>query len=110
MKAVILSSPIVIGSGLFAVKEITQAEALYWVDFHKPENFVGHETVRLVGVEPAKERKTCTGYDMALSITTKQRLEQWREYSVEELEELGANYVLIVKVDAVLDVEVFSGE
>lgn len=96
---VIISSPLLLEEGLFEIKKISLDEAKKWVQENAPENFVGHSTVKVLGIEPAKERKTCQGYDEALAIKPNTRLEFGKEYSVEEILEIGVTIFLIKKVD-----------
>jgi len=98
MKAVILSSPILLEEGNFKFYEIEFNEAKKFIKHNDPENFSGHQTTKILGVEPSTERKTCTGYDIALVIQPIGRLEFGREYSVEEIEEIGVNFMIIHKI------------
>jgi hypothetical protein len=95
---VILSSPILIEDGTFTRKTITQREAQDWVDKNRPLNFSGHQTTKILGVEPAATREITKSYDEALIISPQDRLEFGREYTKEEIEEIGVTFVLIEKV------------
>ena len=85
---VILSSPLIIGEGRYDVKKITVAEAKELLADGNWKNFCGHQTVRVLGVEPAEKREICKGYRTAISISPNGRLER-REYTLEEIEEIG---------------------
>lgn len=98
-KSVILSTKLMIGEGVFESKKISQKEAQKWVKSHNPENFCGHATVKILGLEPEKSRKQCTGYDQALCLAAKSRLEFGKEYSIEEIQEIGVSFSLISKID-----------
>jgi len=95
---VVLSSPILLEDGTFKRETITLEEAQEWVDVHEPTIFSGHETVRVIGLEPAKERRTCERFDEALVLQPKERLEYGREYMVDEIEEIGVTPILVTKV------------
>lgn len=97
MKRVILSTKLIIGDGTFEAKTITEAEAQAWVQSGEVENFCGHETTKVLGLEPDKSRRQCEGYDEALALSAKQRLEFGREYSMEEIKEIGVIFTLIKK-------------
>lgn len=98
MKAVILSTKLILEEGIFEAKEISQEEAQAWVNENHPENFCGHATVKLLGLEPETSRKQCTGYDQALCLAAKSRLEFGKEYSLEEIQEIGVEITLISKI------------
>jgi len=55
------------------------------------EIYTQHETVKLLGLEPAKERKvfTPTGNELQIWLKPKGRLEFGREYTLEELQQIG---------------------
>jgi hypothetical protein len=94
---VILSSPILVEDGDFNRRTITQTEAAAWVDQNGPVNFSGHQTVKILGVEPAATRRDTVSYDEALIISPRQRLEFGREYTVDEIKAIGVSFVLITK-------------
>lgn len=96
-KAVILSAPILIGEGIFKAKILTQAEAQAWVDEKAPQNFCGHETTRVLNVEPMKGRDQCLSYTEALVISPEARLEFGREYTKDEIMKIGVKFTLIRK-------------
>lgn len=96
MKKVILSTPLLLEEGLFDCKKITLGEAIDWLD-QRVENYCGHESVKILGLSPDKSRRECIGYDMALVIKPRARLEFGREYTVEEIEKIGVDFVMITK-------------
>jgi len=98
VKRVILSTKLIIGSGTFQAEEITQGQAQDWLSQGLVENFCGHETVRILGLEPDKSRRQCDGYDEALAINAKSRLEFGREYSIKEIQAIGVEFTLIRRV------------
>ena len=93
---VILSSPIMVCNGTYSRYTLDKTQALAWVKENEPVVFSAHQTVKVLGLEPAKGRETCHGYSEALILQPKGRLEFGREYSVEEIEAVGLNYILIV--------------
>ncbi len=99
LRCVVLSSPILLEDGEFKRQTITLSEAREWVEVQEPEIFTNHETVKILGLEPAKERKTCEGYDEALVLQPVHRLEFGREYTRQEIEEIGVTAILISKID-----------
>ena len=95
-KTVILSSPVLLEDGMFRRREISRREARRRA--RRAENFSPHPTVRLLGVAPAASRRTCDGYDVAIVAKPKGRLEFGRQYSLAEIEEIGATFLLIEKL------------
>lgn len=95
---VILSSPILVEDGTFVRKTISRKKAQKWVDENEPVNFCGHQTVKMLGVAPAATRANALYYDEALIIVPSERIEFGREYTKEELEAIGVEFVLIAKV------------
>ena len=95
MEKVILSAPIIIGTGTFSVRHISAEEAMEFAA--GAVNYCGHQTVKMVGINPAASRRDCTGYDQALIVSPKERLEFGREYTKEEIEEIGVDYILIYR-------------
>lgn len=85
---VILSTALLLEDGGYKRQTISMSEAVAWVAEHQPENFCGHATVKLLGLEPAP-RKSCKGYSQALCVRPKTRLEFGRDYSLSELQDLG---------------------
>lgn len=104
MNRVILSSKIIIGDGTFETRLITEAQAQEWLKDGPFQNFSGHETVRILGLKPDKSRKTCDGYDQALVIVAKARLEFGREYSLSEIKKIGMEFSLISRIVSVQDI------
>lgn len=96
-KLAILSSPLLMEEGDFSCYKISLAQAEDIVNIYKQdlENFSGHETVKILGLEPDKSRKECQGYEKALVIKPLKRLEFGKEYSVEEILEIGVEILLI---------------
>lgn len=92
---VILSTPLLVETGDFRMEEISLDQARQLAE--GATNFVGHSTVKLLGIEPAKDRGVCETYDKAIVIKPAGRLEFGREYSVEEIEEIGYTIFLISK-------------
>lgn len=97
MSNVILSSPMMLECGDFTMEQITLNDARTWVLVNKPTNYVGHATVRVLGLEPATSREVCTGYERALVLKVNGRLDFGREYTSEEIEEIGVTCYLITK-------------
>ena len=97
---IVLSSPLILEDGNFEAKTITLNEAIELVNLKgvKVENFCAHQTVKLLGLNPAKVRKDCSGYDLALVLKPKKRLPFGVELTVEEIEEIGVTVVLIRKI------------
>lgn len=104
MNRVILSTALLIGEGVFEAKTLTLDEAKTWLNAGPVENFCGHETVKILGLDPATERKTCQGYDEALCLGAKSRLEFRREYTVQEIALIGINITLIKRVPTINDI------
>lgn len=96
---VILSTPMLLTTGLFRMEEITLEEAKAWVVANNPTNFVGHQTVKVLGLEPATSRDVCSGYDQALSLKVNGRIEFGKEYTVDEILEVGVICFLITNQD-----------
>lgn len=92
-KTIVLSAPIMIGVGRYEMHKISLSDALELIEYAQErnhfENFCGHETVRILGLEPVKERKTCEYYRDALVVVPSKRLEFGKEYSISEIEEIG---------------------
>ncbi|WP_028492747.1 hypothetical protein [Thioalkalivibrio sp. ALE19] len=97
-RRVILSTPMLLEEGEFAMREISLGQARAWVQENAPTNFCGHETVKVVGVEPAAGRGSCEGFDEALCLKPAGRLEFGKEYTVQEILDIGVTPLLISKV------------
>lgn len=105
MVRVILSSPILIldkDEAQFHARRLSLGEARAWVEAATEdgsiENYCGHETVKILGLEPAQDRRNCDYYDVALCASAKERLEFGREYTIEEIEEIGVDFLLIQRI------------
>jgi hypothetical protein len=97
---VILSTTILLEEGVFKSQKITQEAALNWVEENKPTCYSNHQTVKLVGINPESvERIECTGYTQALVLKPLKRLVYGVEYSLEEIKDIGVEYVLVSKMD-----------
>jgi hypothetical protein len=96
-RRVILSTALILEEGTFEAKTLSLEEAQEWVD-DDVENYCGHQTVKLLGLKPDTERRQCDGYDEALCLRAKERLEFGREYSIEEIRKIGVEITLIKKV------------
>lgn len=97
MKA-ILSSSIVFEAGVFEVERWTLHEAREWVKKNNPTCFSTHDTVRVLGVEPAKSRLACNSYVEALCVKPNERLDFAKQYTISEIEEIGVKCFYIRKV------------
>lgn len=96
---VILSTPMLLTEGTFEMKEISLEEAKAWVAEYNPVNYVGHQTVKVLGLEPATSRDACTGYAQALSLKVNGRVEFGKEYSVEDIMSIGVSCFLITDIN-----------
>lgn len=92
---VVLSTPLLIGEGTFRNQGVSLEQARHWCEKHSPQVFTQHETVKVLGIEPAAERKSCTGYDEALVVVPAKRLEFGREYTLAEIEEIGVTIQIV---------------
>ena len=99
MNNVILSTTLLLEAGTFQNKTISMAEAIEWVNTHNPINFCGHETVKVLGLEPTKTRDVCGGYNQALCLKPNGRMEFGREYSVQEILDVGVSFNLITRIE-----------
>lgn len=97
MKKVILSTSLLIETGLFTMTNISLEEANIWND-STVKNFCGHQTVKLLGLEPSTNREACTSYDEALCFKPKTRLVFGQEYSLKEILKIGVDIYLIKKI------------
>ncbi|MFW0837690.1 MAG: hypothetical protein ACKKL5_01690 [Candidatus Komeilibacteria bacterium] len=95
-RKVILSTTMLLECGNWQMRRIDldQAKAFAQV----AENFVGHDTVRLLGIEPVTERHVCKGYDEALVIKVRGRLSGYCEHSLEEIKAQGYDIFLITRL------------
>jgi hypothetical protein len=94
----ILSSSIIFEPGIFKVSNLTIPEAKEWVKNNNPTCFSTHDTVKILGVTPAKSRLACNSYVEALCLKPNQRLDFHREYSLAEMEEIGVTIFLIKRM------------
>ena len=97
MKTVILSTALILQEGRFIAENITIEEASQWVKENNPKNYCGHATTLAVGIEPSKTRDICIEYDQALVLKPIGRLEFGREYTLQEVVEIGVQPMLISK-------------
>jgi len=97
MKA-ILSTTLIIGEGTFTAKKISFEQAISWVSGNDFNNFCGHQTTKILGIQPAESREQCQGYVEALCLAPKGRLKFGREYSIDEIIEIGVDFTLITKI------------
>ena len=93
----ILSSTILLEDGTFHRAEITLTQAKTLINAFDTTNYTQHYSCALLGVEPAKERVTCESYDVAIVVKPNTRLQYGREYTVEEIEDIGYKIVVIWK-------------
>ena len=96
MKA-ILSSSIIFETGTFEVKRLCLAQAKTWVEENNPVCYSTHDTVKVLGVEPSKTRLACNSYDEALCLKPLNRLDFKKQYSIQEILEVGVKIFLIKK-------------
>ncbi len=94
---VVLSTSLLLEEGNFRCKNLSLEEATKWVEENNPQNFCGHQTCKVVGLEPATSREQCLGYTEALCLSANGRLEFGKEYSVEEVLEAGVSFKLVTK-------------
>jgi hypothetical protein len=98
MTHVILASPMLLEEGTFTMRSLSLDEAREWVKTHSPKNFVGHSTVKVLGLEPTTDRAVCEGFIEALTLKPHGRLEFGKEYSVDDILSIGITPFLISKV------------
>lgn len=98
MIRVVLSNNKIIGRGTFQAEEISDAEALSWLEKGRVANYCRQETVRLLGLDPKQALPHCEGYDEALCLVAKSRLGFGQEYSVEEIRAVGVRFTLVKRV------------
>jgi hypothetical protein len=98
-KRVILSAFLPAPGGMVFYK-LTDEQARKWLSLGDYENFVQHETVRIIGIEPAVERlETSPDWGQALVIRSPHRLEPRREYTQAEFEAMGYEIWLALRFD-----------
>jgi hypothetical protein len=81
--------------GVYRRRTISLEEAVEWVTSRSPKNFCGHQTVKILGIEPSTSREACQGFSEALCLKPKGRLEFGKEYSLAEIEAVGVEFVLL---------------
>ena len=95
---VILSTPMILEEGDFNCQFISIQRAKEWVkEANDVVNFVTHSTVRVLDIEPATSRDVCEGYEQALVLKVLGRVEFGREYTAEEILNIGVQPMLITK-------------
>ena len=99
MDLVILSTTMLIDEGNYVMEELHLGVAREWVRRNHPVNFSAHQTVKLLDIEPATSREQCKTYDQALVLKPASRLEFGKEYSLEEIEQIGVTAYLISRTD-----------
>jgi hypothetical protein len=95
---VILSTALILENGDFNCRSITLDQAIEFVKLNNPVNFCSHQTVKVLNIEPAVSRETCKSYDIALCLKPKGRIEFGKEYTVDEIMEIGVYFQLITKL------------
>jgi hypothetical protein len=90
---VILSTSMLFEEGFFKMERVELSDAKEFAKTAK--EFAGHSTVRVLDIEPCLGREVCDGFDNALVIKVRGRVEFGREYSREEIEEIGFDIYLI---------------
>jgi hypothetical protein len=91
MKVVILSAFIPYES-VFSIRRISREEAIKIINkADKVDIYTQHETIKILGLSPAKERAMYIPErgDVQIWIKPHKRLEPGREYTLEEIEEIG---------------------
>ena len=96
---VILSAPLVLEEGTFAVRRVSLAQAKRWIRENRPTNYCGHQSVRLLGVNPSRARESCPGYTEAVALKVRRRLAFGREYSEDEITAADIDIFLITRTD-----------
>jgi hypothetical protein len=92
---VILSTPLLLTDGLFRRRTISLEEAVEWIAKSNPKNFCGHQTVKILGLEPSTSREACQGFSEALCLKPKGRLDFGKEYTLSEIQAVGVEFVLL---------------
>lgn len=94
---VILSTPLLLETGSFDMMRMTIDQAREWVRLNNPRVYTNHQTIKVLGLEPSTSREPCLGYDRALCLKPMDRLEFGKEYTVEEILQIGVQPLLIIK-------------
>lgn len=108
MKKVILSTPLLLEEGIFKMSKISLEEARNFAK--EAKNYVGHSTVKILGIEPSSLRETCTSYDEAIILKINGRLDFGKEYSLEEIEEIGYTIFKISEISEKIEEFISSVE
>ena len=99
---VILSSPLLLTAGTFKSETISLTEAIIWVNDNNPTCYSAHATVGLLGIDATSvPRNDCESYRQALILKPNKRLEFCKEYSLDEIAEIGVTCMLITNLDYV---------
>jgi len=91
MKVVIVSAFIPC-EGIYEIKRISKDEAIDLINKNELAGiYTNHQTIKILGLEPCQGRPIFNpnGDEIQLWIKPKGRLEFGREYSIEEIEEIG---------------------
>jgi hypothetical protein len=106
MKLTILSVPMIFPQTAVLSTAITLNEARELVaDAEEVINYCGHSTMLALGIEPATTRDQCESYTDALVLKPNARLEFGREYSVEEIMDIGVTAVHLRTLTPLFDKE-----
>lgn len=97
-KIAVLPSPILLEEGEFRNSKISLETATELIDKHGYTNYSGHQTVKILGIEPSKTRSECLGYKYAIIIKPNPRLQFGLEYTVEQIKKIGYAIYLIEKI------------
>jgi len=96
----ILSTPMLLTTGTFKSEIISLTEAIIWTKMYNPTCYTSHETVRLLDIDPTTiERAECHDYYQSLVLKPNKRLAYGKEYTLEEIEEIGVTCMLTTKLD-----------
>lgn len=95
---VLLSTTLVVNEGTFKVVKLTKEQAERWVNDNVVINYCGHATTLILGITPAATREQCESYTEALCLKPLGRLEFGKEYTREEIEQIGVDFTLITKL------------
>lgn len=71
------------------MRKISLREAKRFAALDGTINYVAHDTVRLLGIEPATDRRECIWYDEAIVIKLDSRPPFGVELSLEDIEKIG---------------------
>jgi len=100
-KTVVVVSAFIPAPGKWNIQELTLEESKKLVE--KADNvevYTQHQTVKLIGLEPDSQRKTYSpNGEIQLWLKPNSRLEFGREYSLEELQEIGVTPYLAIPIE-----------